>query len=382
MMLWKKNRSINTSAGSLVPGANQGKTSNIEEVFHEGGGGFTRLLIIAGVFLVLGLNIGNTHRNIMEEENTFKLNIFELEEDNSMRKICPSANNLLVDNMNSIKSAHGKAEEFHNKGGNLKVLEKFLNANIDNTYRNTGAKFVPDGKDEPLSDKESIKDYIANAKRVNDKRLRGGYGDRSNYGTFQSLPNHISHRKDEAVIDVKESLSNWERWKTGMGPIAVDLCKNVTNIISGIEKKMICSLDNSFVKSSVEKQEKELSSGIDVVNTKDAGKENKCSIMSIGSNGQWGFEKYIVESSSCETHTFDCTVKDPRKPRNDNVHFYPYCISHENKVEGGKEYLTYSQMMDKVSSTCNQERGVGVLYQRGRAGSTTSNMMFEIVLFL
>jgi len=38
--------------------------------------------------------------------------------------------------------------------------------------------------------------------------------------------------------------------------------------------------------------------------------------------------------------------------------------------------------MDKVSSTCNQERGVGVLYQRGRAGSTTSNMMFEIVLFL
>jgi hypothetical protein len=120
----EENRSINTSAGSLVPGANQGKTPNIEKRSSmRGGGGFTRFLIIAGVFLVLGLNIGNTNRNIIEEENTFKLHIFELEEDKSMRKICPSANNLLVDNMNSIKSAHGKAEEFHNKGGNLKVLE-------------------------------------------------------------------------------------------------------------------------------------------------------------------------------------------------------------------------------------------------------------------
>jgi hypothetical protein len=66
----------------------------------------------------------------------------------------------------------------------------------------------------------------------------------------------------------------------------------------------------------------------------DKGGSNKsidddCNIISIGGNGEWGFEKVaVVESNQCKTHTFHCTVKDPKKTANENINFYPYETQH------------------------------------------------------
>ena len=37
-------------------------------------------------------------------------------------------------------------------------------------------------------------------------------------------------------------------------------------------------------------------------------REPNCTVLAIGSNGQWGFEAALVERTSCRVHTFDCTV--------------------------------------------------------------------------
>lgn len=70
-----------------------------------------------------------------------------------------------------------------------------------------------------------------------------------------------------------------------------------------------------------------------------------------GSNGQWGFETTVAETTSCVTHTFDCTVLDPRKPDNDDIHFYPHCIASENNEIDGREYMTYGRMMEAAGLT-------------------------------
>jgi len=39
-----------------------------------------------------------------------------------------------------------------------------------------------------------------------------------------------------------------------------------------------------------------------------------CVVLSIGSNGQWEFEKAIISSTNCTVHTFDCTISNIHPP--------------------------------------------------------------------
>jgi len=254
------------------------------------------------------------------------------------RSICSSSRDLLTLNETVLALAQQEAHEFHNLGGSLKAYEELLNAQIDKTYKRAGTNFIPDKQETPLKDNESINDFIINAKRTNDYRLRGGYGDRKAYGKFQNS-GRSNERDNEGRVDTFEPRTQFQRWKVGMGPIASDVCKKYMDTskqtFKGLEFKLLC--ESPQLMKQKEAQE---SSG-----KKD---ESECHILSIGSNGQWGFEEAIVDRSSCQVHTFDCTIKNPKKPQNDNIHFYPYCIGHTDKVDKDREYLTFWSMIKKA----------------------------------
>lgn len=58
-------------------------------------------------------------------------------------------------------------------------------------------------------------------------------------------------------------------------------------------------------------------------------REPNCTVIAIGSNGQWGFEAALVSGTSCAVHTFDCTVDDTvRAPAaiRHRVTLHRYCI--------------------------------------------------------
>mmetsp|Transcript_3342 Transcript_3342/g.3855 ORF Transcript_3342/g.3855 Transcript_3342/m.3855 type:complete len:440 (+) Transcript_3342:122-1441(+) len=262
------------------------------------------------------------------------------------RPICHTSRDILTLNETLLEIAQQQANEFHNLGGNLKAYEDFLNDNIDQTYERLGVTFIPDGKDKPLQDDESIKDYIIKAKRMDDHG-RGGYGNGNLYGKFQNLKEDISPKRKEGRIDVLEPNTGWQRWGVGMGPIADNICKeymDTAKITSkGNERKLLCASPQLNMKQK-ERQDEVTS------DEKDGDDPSACHILSIGSNGQWGFEEAIVDRSSCHTHTFDCTIgNNPKKPPNDNIHFYPFCISHQDKVENDRKYLTFSSMLEKAN---------------------------------
>ena len=171
-----------------------------------------------------------------------------------------------------------------------------------------------------------------NSLKANDKYNRGGYGDRSNYGHFENLQQFLTSGK-EAKIDVIEPRHDFLRWKAALGPNFEKSCKNITNISFrtpklGTEEKTFCSLkDTSW------------------------NNDEKCNIMSIGSNRQWGFEvSFLKIYPNCTIHTFDCTTKEnPKKPLDARIKYYPYCISKEERKVDKMVSLPYKDLVEKVS---------------------------------
>lgn len=226
-----------------------------------------------------------------------------------------------------------EGEKFHFYGGNLKSIENLLNEAIDSTYLNSGAAFIPNGSNDPIQKNKSIKSYIKNSKILNDKYHRGGYGDRSMYGKFKNLPKFLSGGGfKEGKIDVIEPRNDFQRWKASLGPVFEKACKNITDISFrmpklGKEDKTFCSLPPPT----------------------EIGE--KCDVMSIGSNRQWGFElSFLKLYPHCTIHTFDCTTKDnPKKPRDKRIKYYPFCISNEEREVDGMISLPYKNLVEKVS---------------------------------
>lgn len=243
---------------------------------------------------------------------------------------CPSTEKMLIENETYFLELRRKAELFHFYGGNLKSIENLMNEAIDTTYLNSGADFFPDGSTVALEKNQSIKSYIKKSKIIHDKHHRGGYGDRSNYGKFRNLPKFLS--REEGIIDVVEPQHDFLRWKASLGPIFGKACRNITDISFrtprlGKEEKTFCSLPPP------------------------GQLEERCEIISIGSNRQWGFEiSFLKLYPHCTIHTFDCTTKDnPEKPKDERIKFYPFCISNEEKEIDGMPFLPFENLVEKVS---------------------------------
>eukprot|EP00980_Cylindrotheca_fusiformis_P003731 scaffold825_cov147-Cylindrotheca_fusiformis.AAC.6 len=250
----------------------------------------------------------------------------------SKRHFCSSAENLLQQDMSTLRDAYEAAEAFHNGGGNFKAIEKYLNSHMDKTLEAMDLRFFPDGES---TDSESVTKKIIDLQREKDTQNRGGYDQRSLPGYF------LKGTTGKPIKDLRVNVIEPEtdiRWDVGLGPIANTICKSMDRIRSGEGKnyddKFMCSY-HEMARNSESK----------------VAKKSNCSMISIGSNGQWGFEEEVVQAADCETHTFDCTVSDPRKPSNPNIHFYPHCIANENKQIDGRMYTTYSKMMELAGLT-------------------------------
>lgn len=254
------------------------------------------------------------------------------------RPICPSTHHLfrVDDDMASLTSAYLEAENFHNGGGNMKTIDMYLNAQMDKTFVMLDIKFKPKGSDEFLSKAESTTDKLLELYKANDIHKRGGYDQRQPPGLFKTSNTDYYNEKERERLDVIEP-HHTDRWLAGLGP-KFEVCKRVDKI--GKAKK---SYEDKFMCSFEELRN----------NVSDAGKGEKeqCGIISIGSNGQWGFEESIAKMTNCTTHTFDCTVKNPRKPNIDSIHFYPYCVSATNMKVDDREFMTYSKIIEQTGMT-------------------------------
>lgn len=226
------------------------------------------------------------------------------------RKLCPSTVSLLdtQNNYRALRDAFREAEFFHNGGGNIKSIERYLNRNIDKTFERLGLEFVASSGESPS--KESISATVRELLKNNDPANRGGYNQRSLPGKF--ISSTTMHKKilNKRTIDVLEPHDS-TRWIAGLGPIANKICKSIDTIAAkdgkkSYEDKFMCSFDELLVTNKATK-------GAEITGnfTMEA-----CEIMSIGSNGQWGFENNIHRTTKCITRTFDCTTKNnPKKTK-------------------------------------------------------------------
>ena len=69
-----------------------------------------------------------------------------------------------------------------------------------------------------------------------------------------------------------------------------------------------------------------------------------CIIYSLGSNGDFSFERSMVRATPCDVHTFDCTVGPSRVPKrlDSRIHFHRICLGDvENaRDEEGRRFST------------------------------------------
>jgi len=166
------------------------------------------------------------------------------------------------------------------------------------------------------------------------------------------------------MFDVMEPDTDFQRWKKGLGPIP-DLCHHLDLIKpegksrqQSFEEKFMCSLPITSSNETFAAKDSPNNNNKDNEKiTTTTPPSSSCEMISIGSNGEWGFEENIAKTTECQTHTFDCTLPDhePNKPDISTIHFYPTCIAHEyKKIEEGdniREYLTYAQTVEKAGLT-------------------------------
>eukprot|EP00928_Gymnodinium_smaydae_P044721 TRINITY_DN29843_c0_g1_i1.p1 TRINITY_DN29843_c0_g1~~TRINITY_DN29843_c0_g1_i1.p1 ORF type:complete len:276 (+),score=12.54 TRINITY_DN29843_c0_g1_i1:470-1297(+) len=168
------------------------------------------------------------------------------------------------------------------------------------------------------------------------KGQRNGYDQRKLPGSFHHPSGELGIiHQNMFLLSVVEPING--RWDVGLGPIANHICKSVDKIEGGrgYDSKYMCSFDD--LKRDVN------------ISTRGESARGECDVISIGSNGQWGFELHMTKAAGCIMHTFDCTVKDSLKPNNDNIHFYPYCIASVNDER--KQYRTYSKLIHTANMT-------------------------------
>ena len=161
--------------------------------------------------------------------------------ENSKKNICKRTANLFSSE-DEIKSAIRAADEFHDNGGNLKMIQHFLDDQIEGTFKQLGIKFADrDGLTKP--DNMTTSNFIYNLLKENDAHDRGGYDQRSLPGRFE--PNHPA-LFEKRIVNVMESAS-LDKWEASIGPIG-PLCKSIDRIQTRKEKHYE---DNSCVLSMI-----------------------------------------------------------------------------------------------------------------------------------
>jgi hypothetical protein len=189
--------------------------------------------------------------------------------------------------------------QFHQKGGNLKSVQKFMDGSIDYTLDNLDLQFIPkerrdqaDDGDVPKKATEYLKTYYEQHPSP-----RQGYG--------EPLPGVWSNQKhkalfNERLIDVMERREGWEKWDAGLGPMGPP-CRH--EIMLGDRKgdgyKFMCVLQPpppTPLKAPTASQPHLNRTGtIQKNETQRSIKSNStCHVISVGGNDNWKFERLIA----------------------------------------------------------------------------------------
>jgi hypothetical protein len=94
-----------------------------------------------------------------------------------------------------------------------------------------------------------------------------------------------------------------------VGPVAKGLCPSLESFGSGDEEKMACALTQM---------------------------EAPCTLISIGSNNEWGFEEAAANRTPCAIETFDCTLEEGAAPPaslRHRVRLHPVCLGAETRTD-------------------------------------------------
>ena len=233
---------------------------------------------------------------------------------------------------------------FHQLGGNLKSVQTMLDQAMDTTIEQLGLTFVP--KENNNGNSKETKKFTT--------YLRGYYDThpsrRSGYG--EPLPGQWDKEQSKVLMgkrwfDVIEPRQGRVKWDVSLGPIG-PTCRNLVQL--GNKKsdgyKFICLPSPS----SPAQQANNINQKIMMNSMSGIGeKGDGCHVISVGGNDNWKFEEAVQAQLGCTTYTFDCTLpggKPRRKPKNDNIKFFNYCIDgHAHNDTFGREYVTYSDML-------------------------------------
>ena len=104
-------------------------------------------------------------------------------------------------------------------------------------------------------------------------------------------------------------------------------------------------------------------------------RERDCTVMAIGSNGQWGFEEDLVARTNCTIHVFDCTsdkgqstdVTLPYRLRG-RVHLHSVCIGNM-PLPSRSKFLTVPRNADGTPGPWSNRRWVNASFGQNDFGS-------------
>lgn len=237
-------------------------------------------------------------------------------------RVCPQTRHMF--NQSDLLATITDAYDFHVKGGNLVSVMNFKNTAVDDTLKGMKLEFQVSKSDKhkaEVIEKDYVNNIMSVIKTIGDPR--GGYG-QPLPGRF--VPDMKPLLNENRRVDVTEPF-NEQRWRASEGPKSS--CLSITKLSGSrrkYEDKWIC------------------------------GDVHNCTVISIGSNDQWGLETALKEYG-CVTHTFDCTLRNneaKNRPLNSpNMHFYPYCISSTRYVDTtmNRSYVTYREMIEMTGMT-------------------------------
>lgn len=78
-------------------------------------------------------------------------------------------------------------------------------------------------------------------------------------------------------------------------------------------------------------------------------KGDACVVFSVGGANAWDFEVAVSQHTSCQIHTYDCTIV-PRIPAalKGIVNFHKTCVGNKNEVKAGQKYATFDKLMEEA----------------------------------
>jgi len=263
-----------------------------------------------------------------------------------------------------LQQAINAAEVFHKFGGNLKSVQRFRDAAVDQTLERLSLKFVSERAGVP-QEGQALQAHLQEYYNKN-WDSRGGYGKPLPGRFVRKEGNRPKTSKPELFenrwVEPLEETTGRGKWDAALGPTG-PTCPKLIQLGDkdrGDGFKFICQSDSVHLPEQQQQQpssvvasaplEPRLGAALRKLESIVTSPPTDCHILSVGGNDNWILEEAVVSTlKDCVTHTFDCTLPNnapQNKPDNPNVRFYPHCLDgHSYQDPHGRSFVTYRDML-------------------------------------